>query len=147
MINNIQDDVKAAMRSKDTLRLGTLRMLTAAIKQREVDSRTTLDDAQILSIIEKLIKQRKESIVQYQAGNRTDLAEREAAEINILQHYLPAQLSEQEIAGLIDASIKEVGATSIKDLGKVIANIKAKAQGRADMGQISAQVKSILENK
>jgi uncharacterized protein YqeY len=140
----ITDDMKAAMRSGEKERLGVIRMITSAIKQREVDERITLDDAQVLSVLEKMIKQRKESLVQFQAGNRQDLVDKEAAEITLLQGYLPAQLSDAEIDGLIKDAIAASGATSIKDMGKVMAIIKSKAQGRADLGAVGAKIKARL---
>ncbi|MGC1519976.1 MAG: GatB/YqeY domain-containing protein [Steroidobacteraceae bacterium] len=140
----ITDDMKAAMRSGEKERLGVIRMITSAIKQREVDERITLDDPQVLSVLEKMIKQRKESLVQFQAGNRQDLVDKEAAEITLLQGYLPAQLSDAEIDGLIKDAIAASGAASIKDMGKVMAIIKTQAQGRADLGSVGAKIKAIL---
>jgi uncharacterized protein len=140
----ITDDMKAAMRSGEKPRLGLIRMITSAIKQREVDERITLDDIQVLSVLEKMIKQRKESVVQFQAGNRQDLVEKEAAEITLLQGYLPSQLSDTEIDALIGDAISATGAASIKDMGKVMAIIKGKAQGRADLGQVGAKIKARL---
>ena len=140
----ITDDMKAAMRSGEKERLGVIRMITAAIKQREVDERIMLDDAQVLSVLEKMIKQRKESLVQFQAGNRQDLVDKEAAEITLLQGYLPSQLSDSEIDSLISEAIQTTGAASIKDMGKVMGLIKTKAQGRADMGAVGAKIKAKL---
>jgi uncharacterized protein YqeY len=140
----ITDDMKAAMRSGEKQRLGLIRMITSAIKQREVDERITLDDTQVLSVLEKMIKQRKESLVQFQAGNRQDLVEQEASEITLLQGYLPSQLSDTEIDALIRDAISATGAANIKDMGKVMAMIKGKAQGRADMGQVGAKIKARL---
>jgi uncharacterized protein YqeY len=140
----ITDDMKAAMRSGEKERLGVIRMLTAAIKQREVDERITLDDAQVLAVLEKMIKQRKESLVQFQAGNRPDLVDKESSEITLLQGYMPAQLSDAEIDALIADAITSTGAASIKDMGKVMGIIKAKAQGRADMGAVGAKIKAKL---
>lgn len=140
----ITDDMKAAMRSGEKERLGVIRMITSAIKQREVDERITLDDSQVLSVLEKMIKQRKESLVQFQAGNRQDLVDKEAAEITLLQGYLPAQLSDAEIDTLIKGAIAASGAASIKDMGKVMAIIKTQAQGRADLGSVGAKIKVIL---
>src|SRR5712672_689700 len=116
----ITEDMKNAMRAKDSERLGTIRMITAAIKQREVDERIMLDDAQVLSVLDKMIKQRKESLVQFQAGNRQDLVDKEAAEITLLQGYMPSQLSDAEIDALIGQAIAATGAASIKDMGKVM---------------------------
>jgi len=132
------------MRSGEKQRLGAIRMITAAIKQREVDERITLDDAQVLSVLEKMIKQRKESLVQFQAGNRQDLVDKESAEITLLQGYLPAQLSDAEIDALIGDAIAAAGAASIRDMGKVMGIIKGKAQGRVDMGQVGAKIKARL---
>jgi uncharacterized protein len=140
----ITDDMKAAMRSGEKERLGVIRMVTAAIKQREVDERITLDDAQVLSVLEKMIKQRKESLVQFQAGNRPDLVDKESSEITLLQGYLPSQLSDIEIDALIVDAIASTGAASIKDMGKVMGFIKGKAQGRADMAAVGAKIKAKL---
>ena len=132
------------MRAGEKERLGVIRMITAAIKQREVDERIVLDDTQVLIVLEKMIKQRKESLVQFQAGNRQDLVEKEAAEITLLQGYLPSQLSAAEIDALIAEAVAATGATSIKDMGKVMAVIKGKAQGRADLGKVGAIIKAKL---
>ena len=132
------------MRSGEKERLGTIRMITAAIKQREVDERITLDDSQVLSVLEKMIKQRKESLEQFKAGNRQDLADKESAEITLLQSYMPAQLSGAELDALINEAVTATGAASIKDMGKVMGVIKAKAQGRADMGAVGAKIKAKL---
>jgi uncharacterized protein YqeY len=140
----ITDDMKAAMRSGEKERLGVIRMITSAIKQREVDERITLDDAQVLSVLEKMIKQRKESLVQFQAGNRPDLVDKENAEITLLQTYMPSQLSDAELNDLITEAIAATGAASIKDMGKVMGIIKQKAQGRADMGAVGAKIKAKL---
>jgi uncharacterized protein YqeY len=140
----ITDDMKAAMRSGEKERLGVIRMITSAIKQREVDERITLDDAQVLSVLEKMIKQRKESLVQFQAGNRPDLVAKETAEVTLLQSYLPSQLSDAEIDALIAGAIDATGAASIKDMGKVMGIIKSKAQGRADMAAVGAKIKAKL---
>jgi len=140
----ITDDMKAAMRSGEKERLGVIRMITSAIKQREVDERITLDDPQVLSVLEKMIKQRKESVQQFKAGNRQDLVDKESAEITLLQGYLPAALSGAEIDVLINEAVAATGAASIKDMGKVMAIIKAKAQGRADMAAVGAKIKAKL---
>ncbi len=132
------------MRAKDSERLGTIRMITAAIKQREVDERISLDDTQVLAVVEKMIKMRKESIAQFQSGGREDLVAKESKEIELLQVYMPAQLSEAELDALIDESIAQAGATSIKEMGKAMALLKQKAQGRADMGTVSAKLKAKL---
>jgi uncharacterized protein YqeY len=140
----ITDDMKAAMRSGEKERLGVIRMITSAIKQREVDERITLDDAQVLSVLEKMIKQRKESLVQFQAGNRQDLVDKEAAEITLLQGYLPSQLSDAEIDGLIQDAIAATGAASIKDMGKVMAELKVRHGTELDMSKASGLVKAAL---
>jgi uncharacterized protein YqeY len=140
----ITDDMKAAMRSGEKERLGVIRMITAAIKQREVDERISLDDAQVLSVLEKMIKQRKESLVQFQAGNRPDLVDKESSEIVLLQGYMPSQLSDSELDALIADAITTTGAASIKDMGKVMGIIKGKAQGRADMAAVGAKIKAKL---
>jgi uncharacterized protein YqeY len=140
----ITDDMKAAMRSGEKERLGAIRMITAAIKQREVDERIVLDDAQVLSVLEKMIKQRKESLQLFRDGNRQDLADKESAEITLLQSYMPAQLSEGDLDALIQDAIAATGAASIKDMGKVMAIVKGKAQGRADMAAVGAKIKAKL---
>jgi uncharacterized protein len=140
----ITDDMKAAMRSGEKERLGVIRMITAAIKQREVDERIVLDDAQVLSVLEKMIKQRKESMTQFQAGNRQDLVDKEAAEIALVQAYMPAPMTDAEIDALIGEAIAATGASSIKEMGKVMAIMKAKAQGRADMAAVGAKIKAKL---
>jgi len=140
----ITQDMKDAMRSGHKEQLGVIRMLQAAIKQREVDERITLDDAQVLSVIEKMIKQRKEAIAQFEAGGRNDLAEKEALEAAQLQAYLPEQLSAAELDALVAAAIAEAGALTVKDMGKVMALVKARAAGRADMGAVGALIKAKL---
>ena len=140
----ITEDMKAAMRSGEKERLGVIRMITSAIKQREVDERIMLDDTQVLSVLEKMIKQRKESVVQFKAGNRQDLVDKESAEIALLQGYLPAALSDTEIDALINEAVAATGAASVKDMGKVMAIIKAKAQGRADLAKVGAKIKAKL---
>jgi uncharacterized protein len=140
----ISEDMKAAMRAKDAERLGTIRMLQAAIKQREVDERITLDDVQVMAVLEKMIKMRKESVEQFRAGAREDLAAKEASEIAQLQVYLPQQLSAEELDAVIAAAIASTGATSIKDMGKVVAAVKQQAAGRADMAAVSAIIKAKL---
>jgi uncharacterized protein YqeY len=136
--------MKAAMRSGEKERLGVIRMITSAIKQREVDERIMLDDSQVLSVLEKMIKQRKESLEQFKAGNRQDLVDKEASEITLIQGYMPSQLSGAEVDALIAEAIAATGATSIKDMGKVMGLIKAKAQGRADLGSVGAKIKAKL---
>jgi uncharacterized protein YqeY len=140
----ITEDMKAAMRSGEKERLGVIRLITSAIKQREVDERIVLDDVQVLSVLEKMIKQRKESVVQFQAGNRQDLVDKENSEITLLQGYMPAQLSDAELDALIGEAVASTGASSIKDMGKVMAIIKSKAQGRADLGMVGAKIKAKL---
>jgi len=140
----ITDDMKAAMRSGDRERLGAIRMITAAIKQRDVDERIELDDAQVIAVLEKMIKQRRESVVQFQAGNRADLVDKENAEIAVLQAYMPQALGESELDALIAAAIATSGAASIKDMGKVMALLKAQVAGRADMGAVGAKIKARL---
>lgn len=140
----IQEDMKNAMRAKDSARLGTIRLLMAAMKQREVDERISLDDANIIQIINKMIKQRRESIVQYEAGNRPDLAQKEKDEIEVLQVYLPKQLSGEEIESAVRAAIKSAGASSVADMGKVMNLLKDQLSGRADMSVVSATVKKHL---
>ena len=140
----ITDDMKAAMRAGEKERLSLIRMLQAAIKQREVDERITLDDTQTVSVIEKMIKQRKESVVQFEAGNRADLVAKESAEIAALTAYLPTQLAAGELDQLIKEAIAATGAASIKDMGKVMAIVKGKAAGRADMGAVGARIKAQL---
>ena len=142
--DSITADMKDAMRSGDKDRLGLIRMLMAAVKQREVDERITLDDVQVLSVIEKMVKQRKESIVQFQQGGREDLVANESREIGWLQGYLPAQLGAAEIAALIDEAVAATGAATIKDMGKVMGLVKGRAAGRADMGAVGALIKSKL---
>jgi uncharacterized protein YqeY len=142
--DRITEDMKAAMRAKDADRLGTIRMITAAIKQREVDERITLDDTQVLAVLEKMIKTRKESVAQFQSGGRTDLVDKENREIALLQSYLPEQLSDAEVDTLIADAIAQSGATSVKDMGKAMAIVKQKAQGRADIGAVSAKLKAKL---
>ena len=140
----ITEDMKAAMRAKETAKLGTIRLLTAAIKQKEVDERIEVDDAPVLAIIEKMVKQRRDSITQFEAGNRPDLADIEKAELVILSAYLPAALSEAEVRAEIDAAVQVVGAKGPQDMGKVIGILRAKLAGRADMGQVSGLVKQAL---
>jgi uncharacterized protein YqeY len=142
--DRITEDMKAAMRAKDSERLGTIRMITAAIKQREVDERITLDDTQVTSVIEKMIKTRKESVAQFQSGGREDLVARENKEIALLQAYLPEQLSDAELDALVAQAVAESGASSLKDMGKAMALLKQRAQGRADMSAVSAKLKTKL---
>ncbi|MEZ5565498.1 MAG: GatB/YqeY domain-containing protein [Gammaproteobacteria bacterium] len=143
----IQDDMKAAMRAGDKIRLVTIRMLLAAIKQREVDERTDTTDTAVLQILERMIKQRRESASQFAAGQRPELEARELAEIEILQTYLPAPLSAAELDALINDAIASAGATTMKDMGKVMATLRDKAQGRADFATIGDKVKARLSPK
>ncbi len=140
----ITEDMKAAMRARDTKRLGAIRMLTAAMKQKEVDERVELDDIAVIGIVDKLIKQRKDSVEAFEKAGRQDLADSEAAEITVLQAYLPARLSSDEIAAQVKAIVAEVGAKGPGDMGKVMGAAKAKLAGKADMGQVSAAVKAAL---
>jgi uncharacterized protein len=140
----LTDDMKTAMRGGEKDRLGVIRLILAAIKQREVDERIQLDDAQTLSVLEKMLKQRKDSVTQYAAAGREDLADVERAEMVVIEGYMPAKLSDAEIESLIDAAIAETGASSAKDMGKVVGVVKGKVAGRADMGQVSARIKAKL---
>lgn len=140
----ITDDMKTAMRAHDKSTLAVIRLILAALKQREVDERIVLSDEQVLATLNKMIKQRRESIVQYEAGNRPDLVQQETFEVGVIQQYMPAQLSEAEVAAAIDAAFKETGATSAKDMGKLMAALKSSLQGKADMTQVSALVKAKL---
>lgn len=140
----INEDMKQAMRAKDAERLGAIRLLTAAIKQKEVDERIDLNDAQVLAIVDKMIKQRKDSITQFTAGGRQDLADKEKAELDILSAYMPAQLSDAEVRAEVDAAIAKVGAAGPQDMGKVMGVLKGKLAGRADMTAVSALVKAAL---
>ena len=140
----ITEDMKSAMRAKDAARLGAIRLLQAAIKQREVDERIELDDTQVIEAIEKMLKQRRDSISQYEAAKRLDLADAEKFEVTVLQTYLPQPLSAAEIATLLDKVVAETGATSIKDMGKVMAALKPLVVGRADMGSLSGLIKARL---
>ena len=140
----ITEDMKSAMRAGEKERLAAIRLALAAIKQREVDERISLDDAQVLTVLEKMIKQRKEAISQFDSGGRADLVAKKTAEIAVLQGYLPARMSDAEIDALIREAIAATGAISIKDMGKVMGAVKAKAQGRADMAEVSARIKQRL---
>jgi len=142
--DQITEDMKTAMRAKDAARLSTIRMLLAACKQREVDERIVLDDAAVVGIVDKLIKQRKDSIAAFQSAGRTDLVDKETAELAVLQAYLPARLSADEVAAEVAAIVAELGAAGPGDMGKVMGAVKAKLAGKADMGQVSAAVKAAL---
>ncbi|WP_455201945.1 GatB/YqeY domain-containing protein [Kaarinaea lacus] len=140
----ISDDMKAAMRAKEKERLGVIRLILAAIKQVEVDERIELDDAKVLAVLDKMLKQRRDSIEQYNNAGRTELAEKEQMEVGIIQTYMPAALSEAELDAMIQEIVAAVGASSMQDMGKVMAQLKPKVQGRADMGQVSQKVKAAI---
>ena len=142
--DQINDDMKAAMRAKDSERLGTIRLLLAAMKQKEVDERVTLDDATVVSIVDKLIKQRKDSVAAYLQAARQDLADKESAEIKVLEAYLPQRLSAEEVAASVRAIVAELGAKGPGDMGKVMGVVKTRLAGKAEMGQVSAAVKAAL---
>lgn len=137
----ISDDMKTAMRAKDSARLNAIRLLLAAIKQREVDERIELIDSQVIEVIEKMLKQRRDSISQYEAASRQDLADAEKFEVGVLQTYLPQPLSDDEVATLLDTAIAETGAAGVKDMGKVMALVKPQIIGRADVGKVSGMIK------
>lgn len=140
----LTDDMKAAMKAGEKERLGTIRLMNAAIKQKEVDERVEVDDTQVLAILEKMMKQRKDSVSQYEAANREDLAVIERAEMAIIEQYLPAKLGEAEVLAVIDAAIAETGASSPADMGKVMGAVKPKLAGQADMGEVSKLIKQRL---
>ena len=140
----ITEDMKTAMRAKETARLGTIRLLLAAMKQREVDERIELTDADVIGVIEKMLKQRRDSIAAYESAKRTDLADIEKFEVSVLQTYLPQQLSEDEIKAILDKVVADTGAASMQDMGKVMAAIKPLVAGKADMGMISGLIKAKL---
>ena len=142
----LQDDMKTALRSRDKERLGAIRLILAAVQQREVDERTQLDDTQVLALLDKLGKQRRDSIDQYRAAGRDDLAAREAYELEVIQGYLPKALDEAGLDALIDEAIAASGATSMRDMGQVMAGLKPRVQGRADMAAVSARVKARLSD-
>ena len=142
--DQITEDMKAAMRAKDSERLGAIRLLQAAIKQREVDERITLDDAAVVAVVDKLVKQRKDSIAAYEQAARQDLADKEKAEMAVLQVYLPARLSAEEVAAEVKAIVSELGAKGPGDMGKVMGAVKTRLAGKADMGEVSAAVKAAL---
>ena len=143
--DQIQQDMKDAMRAKDKARLATIRLILAAIKQREVDERIELDDTQVIAVLDKMSKQRRESISQFEQAGRDDLIAQENAELEIIQPYLPEALGEDELNALIEAAMQATGASTIKDMGKVMCQLKPKIQGRADMGAVSALIKSRLQ--
>jgi uncharacterized protein YqeY len=140
----LQQDMKAAMRAKDAERLGTIRLIMAAIKQREVDERIELDDQQVLEVLTKMVKQRRDSLSQYQQAGRQDLADQESAELALIDEYLPPALGDVELEALVDEAISAVGAQSPQDMGKVMGQLKPRIQGRADMGKVSGLVKGRL---
>ncbi|CAK0771554.1 GatB/YqeY domain-containing protein [Gammaproteobacteria bacterium] len=140
----INEDIKTAMRAQDKRRVGVLRLIMAAVKQREVDDRVVVDDPALLGILDKMIKQRRDSVVQYQSGGREDLAQQEIYEIEVIQEYLPRPLTEAELDALINAAVQQAGASSVKDMGKVMAILRAQVQGKADMGEVGARVKGRL---
>ena len=142
----IQDDMKSAMKSGDKPRLATIRLIMAAIKQREVDERIELNDEQVLAVLDKMVKQRRDSITQYEQASREDLADKEKAEVEVIQTYLPEALGEDEIAAMITDAIASTGASGMADMGKVMGQLKPKVQGRADMGAVSALVKKHLSS-
>jgi hypothetical protein len=142
--DRITDDMKAAMRAKETERLGTIRLLTAAIKQKEVDERVTLDDAAVIAVVDKMLKQRKDSIEAFEKADRQDLADKEKAEVAVLQAYLPARLSADEVNAEVKAIVAELGAKGPGDMGKVMGAVKQRLAGKADMGAVSAAVKAAL---
>jgi uncharacterized protein YqeY len=142
--DQITEDMKAAMRAKDSERLGTIRLLTAAMKQKEVDERVELDDTMVIAIVDKLVKQRKDSIEAFTKAARQDLVDKETAEMKVLQGYLPARLSADEVAAEVKAIVTELGATGPGDMGKVMGAVKSRLAGKADMGQVSAAVKAAL---
>jgi uncharacterized protein YqeY len=142
--SRIQEDIKQAMRAQERDRLGALRLVSAAIKQKEVDERIELDDTQVLAVLDKMVKQRRESLEQYQKAGRTDLAEKEQFELSLIQEYLPEQLGEEELARLIDEAMAQTGASSVRDMGQVMAALRSKVQGRADMKAVSQAVRGKL---
>jgi uncharacterized protein YqeY len=143
----INDDMKTALRAGDRPRLGTIRLMLAAINQREIDTRTELNDAEVVAILDKMVKQRRESIAQYQSARRGDLVAAEQFELDLIRSYMPAALSDEEVARLIDASLTESDASSLRDMGKVMRLIKPQLQGRADMAAVSARVKTRLSGR
>ncbi len=142
--SRIQEDVKGAMRARNRQRLDALRLITAAIKQKEVDDRVELDDGAVIGVLNKMIKQRRDSIDQFQKAGRDELAAREAYEIDVIQNYMPAAMDEAELESLIDAALAQTGASSMKDMGKVMGALKSKIKGRADMGAVSAKIRARL---
>jgi len=144
--DQLQDDMKSAMRARDKERLAVIRMTLAAIKQREIDESTTLDETQVLAVVEKMVKQRRDAETQYRDNDRPELADAEAAEIVVLEHYLPTQLSDAELDAEIDGVLAETGATSMKDMGQIMGQLKPKVQGKADMAVVSQRLKAKLQS-
>ncbi|WP_144210265.1 GatB/YqeY domain-containing protein [Shewanella donghaensis] len=144
LIEQLKDQMKAAMRAKDKVRLGTIRMALSAVKQIEVDTRENLTDEQTIAVLTKMVKQRRDSITQYESANRPELAATEAAEIQVIETFLPSPLTEEEVAAIIDEAISQVGASTMADMGKVMGALKSKVQGRADMGAIGSQIRAKL---
>ncbi|MDH4274185.1 MAG: GatB/YqeY domain-containing protein [Gammaproteobacteria bacterium] len=142
--DSLQEDIKTAMRAQDKVRLGTLRLIASAIKQKEVDERIVLGDAEVLAILDKMVKQRRESITQFEAGGRPELAAKEQAEIVVIQGYMPQPLTEAEIEQMVAAAVAQTGATSVKDMGKVMGVLKPQMQGRADMAVVGNKIKAKL---
>ena len=145
LTEQLKDQMKEAMRAKEKVRLGTIRMALSAIKQIEVDTRETLNDEQIIAVLTKMVKQRRDAIAQYEAAGRPELAAAEAEEIQVIEAFLPQQLTEEEVATIIDATIAEVGAASMADMGKVMGALKTKVQGRADMSAIGTMIRAKLK--
>ncbi|AWN14756.1 GatB/YqeY domain-containing protein [Salinisphaera sp. LB1] len=143
--DQLSEDMKSAMRTRDKERLSVIRMVSAAIKQREIDNGTTLEDADVLAVIEKMVKQRRDAESQYRDANRDELADAEAAEISVLEHYLPAQLSETEIDAAVDRAIADTGAASMQDMGRVMGQLKGELAGQADMSVVSQRLKAKLQ--
>lgn len=144
--HRIQEAMKATMRAQEKERLGVIRLILAGIKQWEVDERITLNDEQVLTLLDKMIRQRREAIKQFEAGNRSDLAEKEAFEIRVIQEFMPSPLSDAEIRQLLTEAIQTLAASSIRDMGKVMAHLKPKLQGRADMAEVGNMVKTLLSH-
>ncbi|WP_260260952.1 GatB/YqeY domain-containing protein [Vibrio intestinalis] len=144
LIDKLKDEQKLAMKAKDKVRLGTIRLALAAIKQREVDERITLNDDDILAVLTKLVKQRRDSVAQYESAGRQDLADVEKAEIIVLEDFMPQPLTDEEVAALVDSAVAESGAAGMQDMGKVMAVLKPQIQGRADMGKVSGLVRAKL---
>lgn len=147
LLSKIRNEMERSIRGRDTLRLTTIRMLLAAIKQREIDERIVLDDSKIILVVDKMIKQRREAMEQYHKAKRQDLADREEAEIAILMNFMPDPLTEEELKIIIDEAVAVTGINSIKDMSRIMSEVRTRIQGRADMGKVSLEVKKILEKK